>query len=161
MERVQRIYVHPLYQECLKKNKKAEKTRVFCKHNMEHFMDVARISCLLSIERGYQIAKEEIYAAALLHDIGKWEQYENGTPHEKASAKYAEIILGQAGFTKDESERVVGAILKHRKKSEGEEEDFLAEILYDADKLSRACYACEAKEQCNWSEEKKNQKIIW
>lgn len=161
MERVQRIYVHPLYQECLKKNKKAEKSRIFCKHNMEHFMDVARISYLLSMERGYRISKEEIYAAALLHDIGKWEQYEDGTPHEKASAKYAEMILGQAGFTQEESGRVVGAILKHRKKDKGEEENLLAEILYDADKLSRACYACEAKEQCNWSEEKKNQKIIW
>lgn len=161
MERVQRIYVHPLYQECLKKNKKAEKTRIFCKHNMEHFMDVARISYLLSMERGYGISKEEIYAAALLHDIGKWGQYEDGTPHEKASAKYAEMILGQAGFAEEESGRVVGAILKHRKKDKGEEENRLAEILYDADKLSRACYACEAKDKCNWSEEKKNQKIIW
>ena len=37
----------------------------------------------------------------------------------------------------------------------------LAEILYDADKISRACYTCPAEKDCNWSGEKKNQKIIW
>ena len=32
---------------------------------------------------------------------------------------------------------------------------------YDADKISRVCYACPAEKDCNWSREKKNQKIIW
>ena len=124
MEKVQKLYRHPLYRECLEKNKKAEETRIFCKHGMEHFMDVARIAYILSVDRAYAVSKEIIYAAALLHDIGKWKQYEDGTPHEKASAD-------------------------------------LAELLYDADKLSRACYACEARELCDWSEEKKNHNIVW
>ena len=129
MEKVQKLYRHPLYRECLEKNKKAEETRIFCKHGMEHFMDVARIAYILSADRAYAVSKEIIYAAALLHDIGKWKQYEDGTPHEKASADL--------------------------------EENPLAELLYDADKLSRACYACEARELCGWSEEKKNHNIVW
>ena len=43
----------------------------------------------------------------------------------------------------------------------GQDKWQLAEILYDADKISRACYTCPAEKDCNWSGEKKNQKIIW
>ena len=95
MEKVQKLYRHPLYRECLEKNKKAEETRIFCKHGMEHFMDVARIAYILSVDRAYAVSKEIIYAAALLHDIGKWKQYEDGTPHEKASADLADVYKRQ------------------------------------------------------------------
>lgn len=58
------------------------------------------------------------------------------------------------------------AILSHRGNAEetenaGQDKWQLAEILYDADKISRACYTCPAEKDCNWSGEKKNQKIIW
>lgn len=161
MEKVQRIYMHPLYQECLGKNKQAEATRIFCKHGIEHFMDVARIACLLSGDRKYSVPKEMLYASALLHDIGKWKQYEDGTPHEKASADIAESILVQTGFLEEERRQILDAILKHRKKEENTKENLLAELLYDADKLSRACYSCEVREMCNWSQEKRNDRIVW
>ena len=156
MEKVQKLYRHPLYQECLEKNKKAEETRIFCKHGMEHLMDVARIAYILSVDGAYAISKEIIYAAALLHDIGKWKQYEDGTPHEKASADLAEQILEASGFSEEDQAQVLDAILKQQK-----EENPLAELLYDADKLSRACYACGARKLCDWSEEKKNHNIVW
>lgn len=161
MEKVQKLYRHPLYQECLEKNKKAEETRIFCKHGMEHLMDVARIAYILSVDGAYAISKEIIYAAALLHDIGKWKQYEDGTPHEKASADLAEQILEASGFSEEDQAQVLDAILKHRKKGKQKEENPLAELLYDADKLSRVCYACEVRELCDWSEEKKNHNIVW
>ena len=63
-------------------------------------MDVARIAYILSADRAYAVSKEIIYAAALLHDIGKWKQYEDGTPHEKASADLAEQILQRPVFQK-------------------------------------------------------------
>ena len=56
MEKVQKLYRHPLYRECLEKNKKAEETRIFCKHGMEHFMDVARIAYILSVDRAYAVS---------------------------------------------------------------------------------------------------------
>ena len=138
MEKVQKLYRHPLYQECLEKNKKAEETRIFCKHGMDHFMDVARIAYILSADRSYAVSKEIIYAAALLHDIGKWKQYEDGTPHEKASADLAEQILAASEFSEEDQAQVLDAILKHRKKGKQKEENPLAELLYDADKLSKA-----------------------
>ena len=175
MKRVQEIYRHPYFQQCLEKNQKAEKTRAFCKHNMEHFLDVARLAYIFSLERGYSIKKEEIYVTALFHDIGKWQQYSDGIPHEKASAGIADKILREAGFGEDERTRILTAILSHRKKGREEKDpghmtdsligdetgEQLAEILYDADKISRACYMCPAEKECNWSEEKKNLNIIW
>ena len=166
MQRVWKIYGHPLFAEGLAKNTEAEKERKFCHHDMNHFLDVARLMYIFSMERGYALGKEEIYAAALLHDIGKWQQYKAGIPHEIASAEIAKRILEETGFTKAESDRILFAILSHRGKSEesAEVEDAkkqFAEILYDADKISRACHTCPAEKECNWSSEKKNQKIIW
>ena len=74
MQRVWRIYEHPFFEEGLAKNKDAEKERKFCHHDMNHFLDVGRLMYIFSMERGYALGKEEIYAAALLHDIGKWQQ---------------------------------------------------------------------------------------
>lgn len=162
MLRVQKIYEHPVYQMCVEKNRAAEETRIFCKHNMQHFLDVARLAYVFSLERNYKISKEEIYAAALLHDIGKWQQYAEKIPHEQASAVLAEEILKDTGFTENESERILTAIREHRKRNTGiYGQHPLAEVLYDADKCSRACYACPAEKECNWSEEKKNLKITW
>ena len=70
-------------------------------------------------------------------------------------------ILAASGFSEADQAQVLDAILKHRKKGKQKEENPLAELLYDADKLSRACYACEARELCGWSEEKKNHNIVW
>ena len=165
MQRVWRIYEHPLFKEGLAGNKQEEQGRIFCHHDMQHFLDVARLMYIFSMERGYELDKEEIYAAALLHDIGKWQQYTAGIPHEKASAEIAKRILEETGFRKEESDRILFAILCHRgEMDEGNrktKENEFAEILYDADKISRACYACSAEEACNWSENKKNKTIIW
>ncbi|WP_235249010.1 HD domain-containing protein [Faecalicatena contorta] len=166
MKRVQDIYRHPYFQTCLEYNRKAEESRVFCRHDMGHFMDVARLAYVFSMERGYPMDKEEIYAAALLHDIGKWRQYSEGIPHEQASAGIAEEILTDAGYEKEEKERILTAILNHRRKTQVQlsaktKSDLLSEVLYDADKISRACYVCPAEPECNWNREKKNLEILW
>ena len=44
MERINQIIKHPFYVECLNKNKEYEKERIFCKHDMNHFLDVCRIA---------------------------------------------------------------------------------------------------------------------
>ena len=103
-----------------------------------------------------------IYAAAVLHDIGKWMQYAQKIPHEQASAQIAEQILEDTGFEEDEKKGILLAILSHREHSkENGRGNKLAEVLYDADKTSRNCFACTAKEACDWGEEKKNLRIIW
>ena len=158
MSRVWSVVSHPSYQENLEKNKVAEKERIFCIHDMQHFLDVARLAYIFRLERNYNVPKELIYATAFLHDIGKWQQYENGIPHEIASAELAERILKDAGFDTEEREQILKAIRFHRK---GEGTSLLDEIIYDADKISRSCYMCHAKEKCNWNDEKKNLKVTW
>ena len=98
MERVNRICSHPLWQESLEKIEVLEKERIFCGHNMAHFMDVARIAYIENLERGLGISKETIYGAALLHDIGRHLQYLEGIPHEEGSGALAEGILEDRGF---------------------------------------------------------------
>ena len=159
MERVNRILQSESYQRYLKKNEEAEMGRIFCHHDMGHFLDVARIAMLLNLEEQYLLDKELIYAAALLHDIGRWQQYEDGTPHEKASAMLAYELLVKSGFNTQESEMIVRAISLHRNGEVKEDRD-LSGLLYRADKLSRACFTCKAEKECNWKGEKKNRCLV-
>lgn len=162
MEFVQKIYEHPLFKECLEQNKEAEKERIFCRHDMQHFLDTARLSYIFALERGYNISKEEIYAAAFLHDIGRWKQYRGEMSHEEAGAQIAEVILKDVGFSDDSKNRIITAIAGHRKVQRDEHQtDELSEVLYDGDKRSRACYLCPAEKECNWSLEKKNLHVTW
>ena len=71
MKRIQDIFTHPLYQEQLSLLMDAEKDRIFCRHTVEHFLDVARLMYLYNLEDSAGLEKELIYAAAFLHDIGR------------------------------------------------------------------------------------------
>lgn len=160
MERVNRILQSEQYQKYIEKNEEWERDRKFCRHNMGHFLDVARIAMLLNEEEQYGLPKEMIYAAALLHDIGRWKQYEDGTPHEKAGADLAPEILKECGFDEKETDVIVLAVSKHRNAAVKEEKN-LNGLLYRADKLSRACFACGAEKDCDWKEDKKNRKLLF
>ena len=132
-----------------------EKDRIYCRHGVDHLLDVARLSYIEVLEKNLDISREMVYGAALLHDLGRAEQYETGTPHDVAGARLAETILKDCGFSDSETGSIVTAISGHRRKEIGEQAD-LPGILYRADKASRQCLFCDAKESCNWSEEKKN-----
>lgn len=85
MDRINGIIRNACYQECLQKNRAHEETRIFCRHDMAHFLDVARLAWIENLERGSGIDRELVYAAALLHDCGRYRQYEDAVPHEQAS----------------------------------------------------------------------------
>lgn len=160
-QRLKQIWDHPFYREIYEKLQECEKGRVFCSHGMEHFLDVARIAYIRDLEQNLGIEKDVIYAAALLHDIGKASQYQQGIGHEKSSAWIAECILNDMGpgeaFSEEEKKRIIAAILTHRDGSTAE--DPLGKLLYESDKLSRNCFLCAARTECHWSEEKKNKGI--
>ncbi len=163
---VRKIFNHPEYQEYLKRIEGHETDRIYCHHDLVHFLDVARIAYILNFERGYELEKDMIYLVGLLHDIGRWQQYETGIPHHQASAILAKDLLWKVGYDEQKTEEVLDAILSHSSKSKipaGEEGGLshLAEVIRDADKISRGCYGCKAKDSCNWSEEKKNLEILW
>ena len=155
MDRIDKILNHDLFLHHLKENEKAEIDREFCCHDMVHFLDVARIGEIINLEEGLGINREWIYAAALLHDCGKHVQYENGMPHELASAQIAPKILESCGFDDDETGVIVGAIQSHRDASVAGEPT-LRGVLYRADNASRACFACKSVGSCNWKDDKKN-----
>ena len=147
MERVNAICRHPLWRDSVRQIAHLERDRQFCRHDLVHFLDVARLAYIENLERGLGVDKELIYAAALLHDIGRHLQYTRNIPHDQASAQLAEVILTDCGFSQAERTEVEDAILQHRGQQDG------------ADKASRACLFCPAEPECNWSPEKKNMRI--
>ena len=64
--RVRQIVTHPLYQQEFSALQKAEQERIYCKHTMEHFLDVARICYIMVLQDRAEISRELIYGAALL-----------------------------------------------------------------------------------------------
>lgn len=157
MINVENIRKHPLFQQAYRRLERAEKNRIFCCHQMNHLLDVARIAYIQNLEQGYGFSKEMIYAAALLHDIGKARQYEEKIPHEIASAEIAEMILMDTNFSEEEKKQILEAIRGHRKMRENR--TVFEWLLYTSDKKSRQCFACPAEAECNWNLEKKNMEI--
>ena len=95
-------------------------------------MDVARITYILLLESdglvsfcqdnnlsSLQAAKEVVYAAGILHDIGRWRQYETGEDHSIIGAEMAEEILGRAVFSPQEIRIITRAIREHREQRQG------------------------------------------
>ncbi len=158
MARVQQICDHPLWQDSVRRIALLERDRIFCGHDVNHFLDVARLAYIENLERGMGVPKEWIYAAALLHDIGRHLQYERGIPHDQGSAMLAEKILTDCGFQEEAKRAVLEAISSHRKK-ETAAFGGLSGLIYRADKKSRACLFCAAQSDCDWSPEKKNMRI--
>ena len=77
-----------------------------------------------NLEEGLGIRREVLYAAALLHDIGKALQYKERIPHEIASAEIAGTILNDLGdeFSKEEKASILQAIRGHRSSRNGQTE---------------------------------------
>lgn len=158
MTRVKLILADTDFRECIAQNCTREADRKFCGHNLQHMVDVARIAYILMLE-GRQIeqfmeecdinqklAKEVIYAAALLHDIGRWLEYETGADHAAISAGLAPDILKRAGYYEPEISVITTAIMEHRR-PQGQK-SMLGACLYKADKLSRMCSHCDASGDC-------------
>ena len=159
MERVNRILRHPDFIRLQEELDRLEADRRFCRHGMQHLIDTARLAYLFALESSADLPKDVIYAAALLHDIGRAEQYRNGTPHDVAGCAAAEPILAECGFAEEERDMILTAIGSNRKeksKKKAMSKEVLAAILYHADKKSRLCFLCNAEAECNWAKEKKN-----
>ena len=173
MERVNQIINHTLYKKYLAEIKKLEQNRIFCRHDMSHFLDVCRIAEIEWLNyrllnekdvtdgchKQYDVMRRLIYATGLLHDIGRWQEYESGISHEVASSALAGPILEECGFEEEDIEAILTAIGNHRNKAVKDENN-LSGFTYRADKKSRACFACEAEAECDWSKDKKNMKVI-
>ncbi len=163
MERIRRIVQHEKYQLYLERIRVLEQGRPFCLHPIEHFIDVARISYILWLETiisehfGIQEctgnqkrlqmneAKLLIYAASLLHDIGRYQQYLYGYNHADIGADLAVEILSDTDFDTEQQDLILDAIRNHNR---SHSDNWLTSLLQTGDRLSRACYRCSQRASC-------------
>ena len=145
MKRINQILQNTEFLKYLQKNIKAEDNRIYCHHDMAHFLDVSRIAYIISLEEKLNIDKEVLYAMGFVHDIGRWMEYENGVDHASASIPLAEEILNECDFKESEISEILYAIETHRHKGQ---KSVIGDILYRADKLSRNCVICSARITC-------------
>lgn len=170
MRLTDKIMSNGIYKDCVAHIKKCEETRVFCKHGEDHSIDVARIAYALNLEENLGLKKDIIYATALLHDLGRSEEYRSGTPHDVAGVATARVILRGCGAPEDEINLITAAIEAHRGHDKpgattviggtaADQPQALAWVIKKADKLSRPCYDCEASADCKWPDDKKNHRL--
>lgn len=159
--RFENIIKHSTFSELVKKIEIREKERIFCRHGMDHLISVARIAYIISLEEHADVSKDLIYAAALLHDIGRCAEYESGISHNIAGAQIAEKILSDCGYSDSETDMIIRTIEGHRHDGYDEDAAVLEQLICRADKLSRLCFDCNAYSECNWDEEKKNNTLIY
>ena len=159
LERVEKIKNDLFYLKCLSLNDLKERGRQFCRHDYQHMVLVSEISYKMIMEdqgmerfiineglTGFSQARDIIYAAGLLHDIGRWRQYENGDDHALAGADMSIAVLERAGFTPKEIQITTRAIGEHRRAGPGA--SYLGRVLCLADDLSRPCPTCQARPEC-------------
>lgn len=159
MEKVNLILCNKAFKKCLQRNRELEQNRIFCRHGMTHILDVARIAYIINLENKFNLKKELIYATAMLHDIGRWKEYEENIPHNIAGAEIARGILEECRFSREETDIIIEAIINHR--GEKVKRDILSEVIYLGDKISRNCFCCNAAGKCNWPDAKKNHSITY
>lgn len=177
MERYNQIIGNKTFCSYLERMEKLEQNREFCRHGLTHLLDVCRVAYIFALEEdAVAVAggKDVIYAAGLTHDLGRVKQYEDGTPHDEASVQIARVILADCGYQDEEIKMVCQAIAGHRGSKHGEGgmdgsgeacgaqhgEKCLASYIYRADKAVRNCFCCEAANECNWDETRKNKGIV-
>lgn len=159
--RYQKILKHSLFKEAVRKTESLEKDRFFCRHGMEHIISVARIAYIISLEENTGLSKDIVYAASLLHDIGRPDEYETGISHNRAGAEKALQILNDCGYTPEETEYIVSAVRSHGHDGYPEGASELEKVLCSADRLSRTCFNCPAHEECNWKADRKNETLVY
>lgn len=157
--RIEVVRKDPFYLDCLSLNGERERDRLFCRHDYRHVVLVSQISCKIIKQtcglntfikteglNGIKSALEVVYAAGLLHDMGRWLQYDTGEDHALAGSVIAAGVLKRAGFSEREALVITRAIREHRKALPGQ--SYLGRVLCLADDLSRPCGSCSARLDC-------------
>ncbi len=103
MKKIQAILEHPEYNRYLRELAVAEEGRIFCLHNLEHFLDVARIAYSLYLEGLAGLKDTDSPSSELLPDkckVGKPVLVEN------EDKKY----LGELDYSPAETKEIIYAI---------------------------------------------------
>lgn len=155
MTYAERLQSLPAYRQALATLQDLEKNRIYCRHDLAHFMDVARIAWIRNLEENLGYGKDLIYLTALLHDLGRIAQIREGTPHDQAGVPIAKDLLDQIAYPNNQRSPIFAAIAGHRS-GRPENRDPFVNLIAWADKASRPCFICPAHATCHWPPAKKN-----
>ncbi|MBQ2927115.1 MAG: HD domain-containing protein [Oscillospiraceae bacterium] len=107
-------------------------------HDQEHVYRVLN-TVLLIAQSEPEADREVLVCAALLHDIGRKEQFENpALCHARVGGEKAFRFLLQQGYGEEFAGRVRDCIASHRYRENNQPQTLEAKILFDADKLDAA-----------------------
>lgn len=104
-------------------------------HDCEHVYRVLYVALdIADHEQGVDM--DVLITAALLHDIGRKEQFENpGLCHAQVGAEKARKYLLDSGYNADFAGKVESCIRAHRYRSSNPPQTIEEKILFDADKI--------------------------
>jgi uncharacterized protein len=103
-------------------------------HDCQHIYRV--LYSALDIANDYNVDKDVLIAASLLHDIGREAQFHNSElDHAIVGADMAYNYLQTAGWLQDRAHHVKECISTHRYRNNNPPVSIEAKILFDADKL--------------------------
>lgn len=157
MEKIAVLQRDEEFLSLLRRIEESERDRIFCRHGLTHLLDSARIAWIDVLENRLPLDKPVVYAAALLHDLGR--AY-GQTDHSAAALDACRRILLRSGFDSGEAEEILLAIRSHGEKSAPDDElSLLSAVIRRADGRSRPCYACPAAGECYWPDARRNHSI--
>ena len=160
MERIKLLQQDAAFTALLDAIERAEADRIYCRHGLSHMLDTARIAWIMALEDGIRLKKDVVYAAALLHDLGRAKQHSVQEDHDTAALADCECMLRRAGFADDETGAILEAIRDHGDKTTPDSAlPALSMLLRRADNLSRNCWHCSAAGECYWPRERRNHHI--
>lgn len=145
-DRIQCLLANRQFITYMDQNATAEKDRLFCRHGLDHSLAVAEAAVVMAQAQQQPIKDDVVYAAGLLHDIGRWREYAAKEDHALVGSVLAVEILRNCGYNREEEQTVIMAI-KHHRNEQNQGQD-LSAVLYRSDKLVRPCSTCQAKKQC-------------
>jgi uncharacterized protein len=102
-------------------------------HGMDHTERVTHLCCMIGQCENADL--DILIPAALLHDIARPREKEEGLPHEAEGARMAEVYLASINYNPVLIPAISAAIRTHRFRSDDRPESREAKILSDADKL--------------------------
>lgn len=150
------LLTHDSYQKLVKDLADQESERIFCKHSLQHFIDVARICYIHCLEDQIPVDKDLVYVTALLHDLGRSLSRTDGKDHHLHSLEIARSFLQEMDFNSEQQAHILQAISQHSHTQEIATDPFVRAFQL-ADKEARLCFQCPAYDLCYWPEERKNQ----
>lgn len=123
---------------------KLEKYRVYEEYMRRHMLDSAHDTghiqrvlgmAMLLARKEEAVDNDVLIASALLHDVGREEQFRTGESHAIISARMARAFLSEQGEEEAFIDHVCACIRTHSFRRNDPPATIAARLLYDADKL--------------------------